>query len=114
MSDRRKELGCQGESLAADHLQEKGYQIEARNWRTARGEIDLVARAGEVLVFVEVKTRQGRAAGTPEEGLTARKVRQLFTMAQAYLYEQDIDDIEWRIDLVAVEFDATGRPWIAG
>ena len=63
MSDGRIKLGRWGEAVAAKHLQDKGYQIIARNWRTARGENDLVAKTGELLLFVEVKTRRGRAAG---------------------------------------------------
>lgn len=109
MSDRRKELGRLGESIAAEHLTELGYEVIARNWRTARGEIDLIARAGDVLVFVEVKARRGRGAGLPEEGLTPHKARRLFMLAQSYLYEAGIDDVEWRVDLVAVEFDRQNR-----
>jgi len=109
VSDGRKALGRWGESLAAEHLQAKGYEILARNWRTARGEIDLIARAGQLFVFVEVKTRRGRSTGTPEEGMTVHKARQLFNLAQAYFYEQDIEDADWRIDLVAVELDQHGR-----
>jgi len=109
VADRRKELGRWGESLAAEHLQAKGYEIIARNWRTSRGEIDLIARAGQLLVFVEVKTRKGLSAGTPEEGMTFHKARKLFTLAQAYCYEKDIEDVEWRIDLIAVELDQAGR-----
>jgi putative endonuclease len=90
-------------------LQAEGYEIIAHNWRTARGEIDLIARAGDLFVFVEVKTRRGRSAGTPEEGMTAHKARQLFNLAQAYFYEQNIEDADWRIDLVAVELDYQGR-----
>lgn len=109
--DGRKQLGAWGERIAADHLQAKGYQILQRNWRCARGEIDLVAQAGAELVFVEVKTRRGRAMGTPEEGLTPRKARRLLQLAQHYFYEKDLDadEIDWRIDLVAVELDTGGK-----
>ena len=107
--DGRKQLGAWGERLAADHLQAKGYEIVQRNWRCRRGEIDLVAQAGAELVFVEVKTRRGRAMGTPEEGLTPHKARKLLQLAQYYLYEHELDDADWRIDLVAVELDAQGK-----
>jgi putative endonuclease len=107
--DGRKQLGAWGERIAADHLQAKGYEILHRNWRCRRGEIDLVAQAGSELVFVEVKTRRGRAMGTPEEGLTPHKARKLLELAQHYLYEHDLDEIDWRIDLVAVELDAHGK-----
>lgn len=105
----RKKLGTWGEKVAALHLEGKGYDIVARNWRCARGEIDLVAQAGEILVFAEVKTRRGREMGTPEEGVTWHKAKKLLQLAQRYLYENDIEDVEWRIDLVAVELDKTGK-----
>jgi putative endonuclease len=105
----RKQLGQWGESVAIHYLEAEGYDILERNWRCRQGEIDLVARAGEVLVFVEVKTRRGRTLGTPEEGLTPRKSRKLVELAQYYLFTQDLDDIEWRIDLVAVELDNMGK-----
>lgn len=105
----RRQLGQWGESVAAHHLEAKGYQIVARNWRCRHGEIDLIAQAGKTLVFAEVKTRRGRAFGTPEEGVSPRKLRKLFELGQHYLLEKDLDDIEWRIDLVAVELDNRGK-----
>lgn len=108
-TDGRKRLGSWGESVAATHLEAKGYAIVARNWRCARGEIDLVARAGDVLVFVEVKTRRGRGMGTPEEGVTPGKAKRLLELGQRYLLAHDLDDVEWRVDLVAVELDAGGK-----
>lgn len=109
MSGARKRLGAWGESLAASHLESQGYTILERNWRCARGEIDLVAEDGALLIFVEVKTRRGRAMGAPEEGLTARKGQKLLDLAQIYLYENEIDDRTWRIDLVAVELTRQGK-----
>jgi putative endonuclease len=113
MSDRpaapRQRLGRWGEGLAATHLEAHGYTIVARNWRCAAGEIDLVARDGETVVFVEVKTRRGRAYGAPEEALTPRKARQLLALGEQYVYEQGLEDVNWRIDLVAIELDERGR-----
>ncbi|MEW5988423.1 MAG: YraN family protein [Chloroflexota bacterium] len=109
MTDDRKGLGKWGEGLAARYLEDKGYQVVARNWRNRQGEIDLVAQAGQVWVFVEVKTRRGRATGTPEEGVTWRKGHQLLELAQAYLLAHELEDVEWRIDVVAVELDGHGR-----
>jgi putative endonuclease len=105
----RRQLGQWGESVAAHHLEGLGYKIVARNWRCARGEFDLVAEAGDILVFVEVKTRRGRALGTPEEGVTPAKGRKLLELAQIYLYQHNLADIEWRIDVVAVELDPGGK-----
>lgn len=107
--DPRKQLGRWGEDLAARHLESLGYTIIARNWRYGRGEIDLVAQAGQLLIFAEVKTRRGRDLGTPEEGVTPAKARQLLQLAQAYLFKNNLTDIEWRVDMVAVELDKSGK-----
>jgi len=104
----RRRLGNWGEGVAAVRLEAEGYTIVARNWRCAAGEIDLVARDGETLVFVEVKTRRGRAYGAPEEALTPRKAQKLLQLGAQYVYEQSLGDVNWRIDLVAIELDARG------
>lgn len=108
MVGRRQSLGKWGESVAAVHLEAKGYEILSRNWRCSKGEIDLIAQAGQELVFVEVKTRKGRDTGTPEEGLTVKKGKKLLELAQLYLAENDLE-ADWRIDLVAVELDRDGK-----
>jgi putative endonuclease len=105
----RKKLGAWGEKVAATKLEADGYRIVARNWRCQQGEIDLITQAGDgLLAFVEVKTRRGRSMGTPEEGLTPHKSRKLIQLAQIYLGEHDLD-VDWRIDLVAVELDKSGK-----
>ena len=107
-ADDRRSLGAKGEAIAAATLQQAGLTIIDRNWRCAAGEIDLVARDGETLVFVEVKTRRGRAYGAPEEALTPRKAQKLLQLGAQYVYENALGDINWRIDLVAIELDARG------
>ncbi len=108
MTDPRKGLGRLGERLAAEALQKAGLSILALNWRCPRGEIDILAREGDVVAVVEVKTRRGRQAGTPEQGVDDPKRRKLCTLAQAY-----IDATGWegpvRIDVVAVELDSAGH-----
>jgi putative endonuclease len=108
MRDDRQGLGQRGEELAARHLAAKGYQILARNWRCAEGELDLVAQDGECLAFVEVRTRRGRALGSPEESITAAKQERLITLGQAYVQAHEWSG-DWRIDVVAVEMDRRGR-----
>lgn len=104
----RQRLGRWGEGVAAVHLEARGYIILTRNWRCSVGEIDLVARDGETLVFVEVKTRRGRGFGAPEESLTPRKAQKLLQLGSQYVYEHALGDVNWRIDLVAVELDSRG------
>ncbi len=106
--DPRRRLGQWGENVAAHHLEAGGLVLIERNWRRRGGEIDLVARDGETFVFVEVKTRRGREFGAPEEALTARKAQKLLELGQLYMAEHELDDVNWRIDLVAVELDDTG------
>ena len=108
MTKIRKQLGSWGESVAAVHLEAKGFLIKEKNWRHQLGEIDIIAQDDTELVFVEVKTRRGNQLGSPEEGLTVEKSRRLLQLAQAYLSENDMD-ADWRIDLVAVELDDRGK-----
>lgn len=106
--DHRRGLGRRGEDLAARRLVAKGYQIVARNWRCETGELDLVARDGEELVVVEVRTRRGQALGTPEESVTPAKQVRLIALAEAYVQAHDWQG-SWRLDVVAVEMDQRGR-----
>lgn len=107
MSKKRVLLGKWGESLAADYLADKDYEIIERNARTPYGEIDLVVRqtspAGDVTVFVEVKTRSSTAFGFPEEGVTEKKRSHILAAAQAYLQERPDLDGDWRIDIIAIQ-----------
>ena len=114
MSQSRQTLGRWGEAIAADYLIEHGYTILARNERTPYGEIDLIAqqtsqpKSGScesqlVTVFVEVKTRTSMEFGYPEEAVTPRKQVNLLSAAQHYLQEHPDLDIDWRVDVIAVE-----------
>lgn len=78
-------LGISGEELAADHLLGLGYRILGRDVKTPLGQLDLVARDGRTLVFVEVKTRAGTGFGLPEEAVGANKARKLRQLALYYL-----------------------------
>lgn len=108
MSDHRRQLGKWGESVAAVHLEAKGFRLVERNWRSIYGEIDIIAQDSAELVFVEVKTRRGNQMGTPEEALTRQKAEKLRQLAQLYLAENGSEQ-GWRIDLVAIEIDSSGK-----
>jgi len=99
---RRLRRGQWGEEIAARHLAAQGYQILARNARTAYGEIDIVARQGAEVVFVEVKTRTTLAFGWPEEAVTPRKLSHIARAALAWLAEHPELDAPWRVDVIAV------------
>jgi putative endonuclease len=102
----RQQLGQQAEDLACRELAARGYQILQRRFRTQWGEIDIVAREGETLVFVEVRARVGEDYGSAEESITARKEWRMTRMAQAYLYEERLEDVDCRFDVVAVDLSA--------
>lgn len=99
----KNSLGPWGEQVAGRHLEAQGYRIVDRNWRHASGELDLVARDGDALVFVEVKARASGAFGSPEEAVTAEKQRRLQRAAWAYLEAHDVLEADWRIDVIAIE-----------
>jgi len=79
------DTGKKGEELAKTYLEKQGYAIVEQNWRTRYGEIDLVAKKGDLLVVVEVRTRVGEQFGMPEETLNFQKRKQIFRNATAYL-----------------------------
>jgi putative endonuclease len=95
------EKGQRGEDLAADFLSGKGYRIVERNWRSGRGEIDLIAWQDELLVFVEVKTRRNEAFGPPESAVDTKKQQVLVRTAGAYMEQISY---EWavRFDVIAI------------
>jgi len=106
----RKNLGDSGERVAALFLEQHGYRILTRNFRTRLGEMDLIAQDADGLAFIEVRTRRGTAAGAPEESLTPRKRVRLFVVAQQFLQEHpEYAECPWRIDLVAIELNRAGR-----
>lgn len=108
-TDARQRLGRWGERVAATYLESIGNEVIARNWRCRHGEIDLVLRDRDTIVFVEVKTRRGRDFGAPEEALTPRKAQKLLELGQQYIADHELADSAWRIDLVAVELDQDGH-----
>jgi len=107
----RQALGKWGEDIAADYLRQRGYRIVARNVRTRTGEIDIVCQRGRLLVFVEVKTRNGTAYGSPEESITPAKQRQIRQLALAYLENSKPAFGEVRFDVIGILL-SDGRPEI--
>jgi len=106
-------LGISGENLACDALTRRGYAILATRYRTRVGEIDIVARDGPTLVFVEVKTRASEICGLPAEAVTRRKRRRIVTMARWYLTEKGLHGSLCRFDVVTV-LCRPGQPPVVG
>lgn len=94
-------LGQWGETTAAAYLSRRGYEILARNTRTPYGEIDIIARQGDITIFVEVKTLTASTNFFPEQNVTARKREHMLACAECYAAENAID--HWQIDVIAIE-----------
>ena len=112
MNKKKQNTGSEGEDLACLHLQEKGYEIIEQNYRFGHGEIDIIAKDQNILVFVEVKTRNNLNFGMPETTITQNKRKQIRKIASAYLYEKEIKDIDCRIDVVAILLNKNEKPYI--
>lgn len=95
------ELGKWGEDLAADYLQRKGYTIIERDWKSGRRDLDIVAKNGNVIVFVEVKTRHNSLYGQPEEAVDYRKLQSLQQAINHYIKFRHIRQ-EVRFDIISV------------
>ena len=104
MTKHNQKIGQWGEAEAARWLETRGCEIVARNVRTPYGEIDIIARQGDVVIFVEVKARTSNKMGLPEESVNARKREHLLACAEYYASEHEVD--HWQIDVISVE----GRP----
>ena len=104
----RQAVGRYGEDVAARFLAAAGLVVIERNWRCELGELDIVAREGEVLVVCEVKTRCGTAFGLPVEAVTPRKAARLRRLTSRWLAEHPVRPAEVRIDVVAVLRGRTG------
>ena len=111
----KKEIGKKGEELAVEYLTEKGFEILHQNYRFGKGEIDIIAKDPEdgYTVFVEVKTRQNLEYGEPEYAITKNKQRQIRKIAESYLYEKEIENLECRFDVIAVLLENINSPEIS-
>lgn len=109
MSRRRINLGKFGEQEAVEYLRKQKYKILEQNFRSKFGEIDIVARDGDFLVFVEVKTRWSKEYGLPEEAVIPTKIRSIIKTGQYYkILHPETPDL-MRIDVVAIELNSSGR-----
>jgi putative endonuclease len=110
MTDARRAFGAWGEQRAAAHLVAQGMVLLDRNWRCRTGEIDIIARDGDTLVFVEVKTRRSMLFGPPAEAIIARKVSRLRRLAAEWLSASGLRPRAVRFDVVSVLPRRYGEP----
>ena len=107
MGRENNDIGKRGELLAADFLKRKGYEILGANIRTPFGELDLVAKQGAVIVFVETKTRVTDSLGPPFLSVTREKAARIVRNALFYLKRHGKADACWRIDVVSVKLNTS-------
>ena len=107
---KRRETGILGEKIAGDFLRKRGYHILETNYRCPEGEIDIIARDKDCLVFVEVRSKTSTEFGSPEESITRGKIQRLVTATARYRQSHQNLPSSYRIDIVAIEMDRTGKP----
>ena len=107
---KRRDTGILGEKLAKDFLKKRGYRIWETNYRCPEGEVDIIAKHKDFLVFIEVRTKKSPEFGSPEESITATKKERLRAVASHYQQTHDNLPLLWRIDVVAVELNQRGKP----
>ncbi len=101
-------VGRYGEQVAAEHLEKAGLELLTRNWRCAEGELDIVARDGDALVFCEVKTRSSARFGDPSEAVNPEKATRIRRLALRWLAANGVSGRELRFDVVTVLRGADG------
>jgi putative endonuclease len=106
---KRRDTGILGERLAQDFLKKRGYRILETNYRCPQGEIDIITKHKESLVFIEVRTKSSLKFGSPEESITQTKKAKIKTAAAQYQQTHRNLPQLWRIDMVAVELDQKGK-----
>jgi putative endonuclease len=105
------ELGKWGEDLAAEYLQEKGYEILERDWKSGHHDLDIVAREGSTLVVAEVKTRRNRLFGNPEEAVDYKKLRSLQSAINHYIKSHSASS-HVRFDIISIVGTIGSQPEI--
>lgn len=100
------EIGKKGEDMAVDYLMHSKYEILARNFRSGRIEIDIIARQGDILVFIEVKTRSGIEFGYPEESVDEAKQDAIQTCAEEYIFQNDWQG-DIRFDIIGISLNSS-------
>ena len=104
-----RHMGTKGEDSALRFLKHRGYRIIQRNYRCRFGEVDIIAADGDIIVFIEVKSRTSDAFGRPEEAVVTRKQQRISQTARHYLAVHDLVDRDARFDVVAIHFSPGGE-----
>jgi putative endonuclease len=108
MKSDNKKTGKTGEDIAAAFLKKKRYKIIERNYKCVFGEVDIVARDMNDIVFIEVKSRKSKDFGEPEDAVTLNKQRKISKVALNYLKDRRLDDRDARFDVIAIKLSTEG------
>jgi len=109
LSDFRKRVGNKGESIAEDYLKQKGYKIIHRNYRCKFGEIDIIAKDDDTIVFTEVRTKRNDNFGSPQDSITSTKIDKISKTALSFIQEEKLTGYSYRFDFIAITF-SQGKP----
>ena len=107
----RQNIGAEGEQIASDYLESKGFKIIERNYRCKRGELDIIAMENDILVFVEIKTRKPDYLKQPFVSVTRSKEKKVLSIADYYIYKNKIRNTRTRFDVISIVLD-TPKPEI--
>jgi putative endonuclease len=108
MGAHNKEMGIRGEQIAVKYLLSQGYVILERNYRSRQGEIDIVSKHNNTIIFVEVKTRSSLAYGRPVESINHKKIKHLQYTAQGYMQWKNLNNCACRFDAIEVVIGSLG------
>ena len=109
LSDFKKQVGNKGESLAENYIKRKGYKIIQRNYRCRLGEIDIIAKDDDTIVFIEVRTKQNENFGSPQDSVTSTKISKISKTALRFIQEKNLSGFSYRFDFIAITF-SQGKP----
>ena len=104
MNKYKQQFGRRGEALAEEYLKRKGFQIIKKNYRSGHKEIDLIAKEGNTIVFVEVKAGRSKSFGAPHERVDLRKQRNLIDAANDFIQKEEVGDCDFRFDVLAITY----------
>ena len=113
MSKSHRKIGDEGEDLAVEYLEKKGWMIIDRNYFFEKAEVDIVATDGQFIIFTEVKWRSGTFFGRPEEHVTPAKEKNIKKAAEAWVYERKMETAMVRFDVIAIVQKQGDKPEIS-
>lgn len=107
-----KDLGSKGEKLALEKIISQGYKVIDKNFTCKIGEIDIIAKDKDILVFIEVRSKSKRSSGLPQETVNKKKQQKIRRVAEYYLLKNNLWELICRFDVVGIVWQSTGEPQV--